>query len=151
MQLDLDAEAALQPVDGDLDVHLREPGEELLAGLLVTTHDERRVFLGQAAERLAELSSSPFAFGVIAKLITGFGEVEARSRKSDLLVDQHVPGLHVLQLRDRADVALAERVRREVVFPLHRHQGPHSLLRVLARVRQRRVGRDRPLEEPEDV
>ena len=56
MQLDLDAEAALQPVDRDLDVHLREPGEELLAGLLVATHEERRVLLGQAAERLADAS-----------------------------------------------------------------------------------------------
>ena len=49
MQLDLDVEPALQPVDGNLDVHLRQPHQELLAGLLVTAHLNRRVFLAQPA------------------------------------------------------------------------------------------------------
>ena len=73
VQIDLDAEAPLQPLDGDLDVHLREAGEELLAGLLVAAHD--RVGSSSVRRRSAwpSFSSSPLAFGVIAKLITGSG------------------------------------------------------------------------------
>src|SRR4029079_17840192 len=35
LEVDLDPEARLQPVDHDLDVHLRQPGDDLLARLLV--------------------------------------------------------------------------------------------------------------------
>src|SRR5213078_1560545 len=35
VQFDVDAEATVEPVDRDLDVHLAHPGEELLAGLRV--------------------------------------------------------------------------------------------------------------------
>ena len=51
VQLDVDAEAPLEPLDRDLDVHLREAGEQLLAGLLVAAEVERRVLLGEAAQR----------------------------------------------------------------------------------------------------
>ena len=72
-QLDLDAEAALEPVDRDLDVHLRQAREELLAGLRVAAQD--RVGSSSCRRRSAGaiFSSSPFAFGVTAKLITGSG------------------------------------------------------------------------------
>ena len=39
VELDLDVEARVEPVDRDLDLHLREAGEELLAGLRVAAHD----------------------------------------------------------------------------------------------------------------
>ena len=51
VEVDLDAEAALEPVDGDLDVHLGHAREELLAGLRVAAQLERRVLLAQPAER----------------------------------------------------------------------------------------------------
>ena len=51
VQLDLGAEAALDPLDGDLDVHLREAGEQLLARLVVAAQDERRILLDEPAQR----------------------------------------------------------------------------------------------------
>ena len=51
VQLDLGAEAALHPVDDHLDVDLRQPGDDLLAGLRVAVDVERRVLLGEAPDR----------------------------------------------------------------------------------------------------
>ena len=99
----------------------REPGEELLAGLRV------------AAQRRASgpprpgggapwpiFSSSPFAFGVIAKLITGSGKSIGGSSTSRSASSSTSPVFDVLQLRDGADVARAERVRLSVLLALHR-------------------------------
>src|SRR5207248_9071193 len=55
VQVDLDVEAVLEPRYGALDVHLREPREELLARLLVAAQVERRVLLGEAAQRRGHL------------------------------------------------------------------------------------------------
>src|SRR4029077_19769550 len=45
VQLHLDPEAALRPLDGDLDVDLAHPGEQLLPGLRVAPEPQRRVLL----------------------------------------------------------------------------------------------------------
>src|SRR5262249_15060246 len=50
VQLHLDAEAAPEPLDGDLDMHLRQPGEQLLARLLVAAELERRVLFGEPSQ-----------------------------------------------------------------------------------------------------
>ena len=42
---------ALQPLDDHLDVDLREPGDDLLAGLRVAVQVDRRVLLLEAAQR----------------------------------------------------------------------------------------------------
>ena len=55
VQLDVDAEAALGAVERDLDVHLAHPGEDLLPGLLVAVQAERRVLLGEPADRRRDL------------------------------------------------------------------------------------------------
>ena len=88
---------------------------------------------------------------MIAKLITGSGK--SRLGQLDLLVgvEQEVAGHHVLQLRDRADVALAELVGGLVLLALEREQRADPLLAVRARVDERRVGGDRALEHAEDV
>ena len=75
VQLDLDAEAALEPVDRDLDVHLatgRRAAARPSAGRGggAASGPPR----AGAAAPAATLSSSPFAFGVTAKLITGSGK-----------------------------------------------------------------------------
>ena len=64
VEVDLDAEAALQPVDRDLDVHLRHARDELLAGLRVAAELERRVLLargGGARSRPSPRRPSPSA------------------------------------------------------------------------------------------
>ena len=55
MQLHLDAEAAPRALDGDLDVDLAHPGEQLLPGLLVAAQAQRRILLAEAAQRLRDL------------------------------------------------------------------------------------------------
>ena len=50
-QLDLGAEARLQPVDDHLDVDLRQAGDDLLARLLVAVQVDRRVLLLQPPQR----------------------------------------------------------------------------------------------------
>ena len=51
LQRHLDAEALAQAVDDHFDVHLREAGHDLLAGLRVAVQVDRRVLLLQAAQR----------------------------------------------------------------------------------------------------
>ena len=51
VQLDVDAEAALRALERDLDVHLAHPGEDLLPGLLVAAQAQRRILLGEPADR----------------------------------------------------------------------------------------------------
>ena len=100
---------------------------------------------------VAIFSSSPFDFGVTAKLITGSGRSSGGADEVVLRVDEHVAGLHVLQLRDRADVAGAERVARLRLLALQQQHLADPLLRVVAALDEVRVGRDGAGEDAEDV
>ena len=73
MRVDLGAEARLQAVDDDLDVDLREPGDDLLAGLRVAVQVDRRVLLLQAAQRGEDLVLVALGLGSIANAMTGAG------------------------------------------------------------------------------
>ena len=55
-------------------------------------------------------------------------------RLVELVVGEHVAGLHVLQLRHGAEIARAERVGPLVILALQRHQRAEPLLRMVARV-----------------
>ncbi len=140
MQLHLDAEAPLRALDRDLDVHLAHPGEQLLPGLRVAAQPQRRILLGEPAERLRDLVLVALRLRRDREAHHRLGEADRRRLEIVLGVDEHVAGLHVLQLRDRADVARAEAVRLLVLLALHRHQRAEPLLRVVAVVDERRVG-----------
>ncbi len=66
-----------------------------------------------------------------------------------LVVDEHVAGHDVLQLRHRAQVADAERLDRLAVLAVQEQDLPEALLRVRARIDERRVARDRAGEHAE--
>ena len=66
-------------------------------------------------------------------------------------VEQEVARHHVLELGDGPDVALAELVRRLVLLALQRKERADPFLVVRPRVGERRVRRDRALEDAEDV
>ncbi len=128
LQRDLDAEALAQPVDDHLDVHLREPGDDLLAGLLVAVQVDRRVLLLQAPQRGEHLVLVAPALGLDRERHHRRGQLQARHLDRLVARRQPVAGARLLELGDRADVA-----------------GP-ELLHVLAPPcrRTRRAGRSAP-------
>ena len=78
VEVDLDAEAALEPVDRDLDVHLGHPRHELLAGLRVAAELERRILLAEAPERRRDLLLVAFRLRGDREAHHGLGEIQAR-------------------------------------------------------------------------
>ena len=151
MQLDLDAEAALQPADGDLDVHLAHPGEELLTGLCVSPKLQSWILLVQTAERLRDLVLVALRLRRHGEAHHGLGEIELRHVDLALGVGEHVAGLHILQLRHGAEVTRAEAVGLVVVFALQHHQRAEALLGLVAQVDERRVAADRAAVDAERV
>ena len=141
VQLDLDAEAALEPLDGHLDVHLRQPGEELLARLLVAAELQRRVLLGQPPQRPVGLVLVALRLGV-----TG----EAHHRRPGTWIAGASTSRSASSSRSPVCVSLSlatapmspahELRRRHVLLALQREQLAEPLLRVGASVRDRRVG-----------
>ena len=123
VQVDLDAEAPPEPVDRHLDVHLararreaaRRSARRAAASSVGSSSCRRR-------SAVAIFSSSPFAFGVIAKLITGCGKSSGGRSIGRVLGEEHVAGAGLLQLGDGADVAVGELVRRLVILALEQEQ-----------------------------
>ena len=132
-------------------MHPREAAEELLAGLVVAAS----VSVGSSSARRLRavpiFSSSPFAFGSIAKLITGLGKIERRDVDRLVGGEQDVACGRLLELGHRAEVALAELLRQLVVLALEEQQLADTLLVARARVDERRVGRERAREHAEEV
>jgi hypothetical protein len=70
----LDVVLALHPVDEHLEVQLAHAGDLGLAGLLVGLHAERRVLLGEAAERDRHLLLVDLRLRLDGDLDHGLGE-----------------------------------------------------------------------------
>src|SRR6185369_13248495 len=103
MEIDVDAEATMEPVDGHLDVHLREAGEELLSGLVVAPENERRVLFGEPAERGRHLLLVALGLRRDREAHHRLREVERRRLAGVVLLEEEIAGLDVLQLRHRTD------------------------------------------------
>ena len=116
MQLDLDAEAALHPLDRDLDVDLGEAGDDLLAGLRVAVDVEGRVLLGQPPHRRGRLVLFALRLRLVGERHHRRGQLERREVDVLLAVAEDVSGAGLLELGDRADVAGAELVDRQQVL-----------------------------------
>ncbi len=82
---DLGAEAVLHAVHDHLDVHLREPGDDLLAGLRVAVEVDRRVLLLEAAHRGADLVLVALRLRLDRERHHGAGQAERRERDRRLL------------------------------------------------------------------
>jgi hypothetical protein len=141
LEVDLGAEAIAQAVDDHLDVHLRQAGDDLLAGLVVAVQVDRRVLLLEAAQRDEDLL-------LVALGVRRHRERHDRCRQLDLRhLDRLVPcgqpvaGLGLLELGDGADVARAD-VLVEVA---------DALLGVRARVEHLVVAAQHALVDAEEV
>ena len=149
MELDVDVEARAQSVDRDLDLHLREAREELLAGLRIATHDQGRILLVEPAEAGRHLLLVALRLRRDGKAHDRLGEVDVGRLDGNLMVDEHVASDDVLELRHGAEVADTECLDGLGVLALHEEHLAHPFLRVRARVDERRVARDRPGEHAE--
>ena len=65
----------------------------------------------------------------------------------NLVIDEHVAGHDVLELRHGAEVADAERLDRRVLLAVQQEDLAEPLLRVRARIDERRVAGDGPCED----
>ena len=151
VELHLGAEALLHPVDDHLDVDLRDPREDLLAGLRVAVEVDRRVLLLEAADRLAHLL-------LVALRLRLDGERHDRPRHRrqpqralHVLRGEHVAGVRLLQLGHGADVAGAELVGVVGLLALRHEQLADPLLHVGAAVVHLRVVREHALVDAEQV
>ena len=120
-------------------------------GLRVAPQPERRVLLGEALDRGGDLLLLALDLRRHGEAHHGLGEAERGRLHGDLAIGEQVAGLDVLQLGNRAEVALAELLRRGRRLALELQQRAHPLLRVLAVVDERRLGRHLALQHAEEV
>ena len=76
----VDLELAEHAVADDFQVQLTHAGDDRLAGIFVGVNTERRIFFGEALERVAIFSWSSLVFGSIAIEMTGSGNDGGSSR-----------------------------------------------------------------------
>ena len=152
VQVDLDAKPPCHPVDGHLDVHLREPGHDHLAGLRVAVDVQRRILLGQAPQRLIHLVL--LALVAWARLRTtrpapgsASGSISAGLSASDSTSPVPVS----LSLATAPIDPGTERVNGRVILALHLQQLADPLLGVRVVVGQVRVGADRAGKDAHQV
>ena len=90
VQLDVDAEPPLRPLERDLDMHLAHSGEDLLAGLLVASQVQRLILLGETANRGRDLLLVALRLRRDREAHDGLREAEVRNLDRDLLVHEEV-------------------------------------------------------------
>ncbi len=128
MQLDLGAEAALHPLDDHLDVDLREPGDDLLAGLLVAMDVECRVLLGEAPDRGHGLLLVALGLGLEGERHHRRRQLELAEADLGALGREHVAGAGLAKLGHGSDVARPERVDGLVLLAAGRSELADPLL-----------------------
>ena len=152
VQLDLDAEAALEPRDRDLDVHLAHPREQLLAGLGVAAELKRRVLLVQPPQRLGDLVLVALRLRRDREAHHRLGERRARGGL-DLALGSasRSPVWTSFSFATAPMSPSHERVGLLVLLPLQHHQPAEPLLGLVAQVDERRVGGDGAAVDAERV
>src|SRR4051794_14099368 len=123
----LDLELALHAVDEDLEVQLAHPGDLGLAGLLVGLHLERRVLLGQAAERDRHLLLVGLGLRLDGDLDDGLGELDHLELDRRVGGGQRVAGDDLLDAHGRSDVTRVDLVDLLAVVGVHHEDAPDPL------------------------
>ena len=151
LERDVGAEPGVEPIDDHFDVHLGQPGDDLLPGLRIAMQVDRRVLLLQAAQRREDLV-------LVALVLRLDREGHHRGRKLDARhLDRLVAGrqpvarARLAQLGDRADVAGAELVGVLGLLAAEQDQLPDAFLDVRPGVQHLAVGPQDPLVDPKQV
>ena len=141
----LDAEAALELGDRDLDVQLALAGEQQLVGLRIALVADGAVLFLEPVHRGADLVFVAAALRLDGVRQHRLGERDRREGDAGGLVGQRVVGARVLQLGDRAEVAGLELRHGGRRLALHHDQVAEPLRRVL---RARCARSSRPSARP---
>ena len=136
----VDLELAHHAVDEDLEVQLAHAGDDRLPGLLIGVHAERRIFLGQLAQRDAQLVLVGLRLRLDRDVDDGVRELHALEDDRLLVVAERVARARVLEPDRRADVAGAHLLDLLALVRVHLQQARHALALVLARVVDVRAG-----------
>ena len=123
-----DAEAALHAAGHHLDVHLREPRQDQVAGLLVVVQLEGGVLVDHPPQRGVELVLVGLVAGGHREAHQRGGEIDRRELDRRLPGDEHIAGQDLLQLGDCTDVAGPDLLDRHVLLALQREELAHALL-----------------------
>jgi hypothetical protein len=132
-------------------VDLGQAADELLAGLLVAAKRQRRILLGQAAERGAHLLLVPLGLRRDREAHHRLRELERRHLDPLVGGDEQIAGHHVLQLGDGADVPGDEGGLGRVLLALEDEQLTDALLSPGARIDEVGVGLDLARQDAEHV
>ena len=132
-------------------MHLREAGDDRLAGLRVAVHVERGILLLQPPQRGVHLLLVALVLGLDRERHDRRRERERLDLDGRVDVGQHVAGARLLELGDGADRPVRKRVGRRVILALERQQLADPLLGVRVVVDQVRVGGERAREHAQQV
>ncbi len=132
-------------------MHLREAGDDLLAGLRIAVQVDRRVLLLKAAQRCEHLVLVALALRLDRERHHRRRELDARHLDRLVTRRQPVTGARLLELGDGADVAWPEVGDVAVLAAFEGQQLPDPLLGVRAGVQHLRVVPDHALVDAEQV
>ena len=150
LQVDLDAEPALQLRDRHLDVRLSLAGEQQLLGLRVAVVAERRILFLQPVQRGADLLFVAAALRLDRVGDHRLGELDRRGRGTpQLLSAEQIARQRFLELGDGAEVAGLDLRHRGLGLALEQEQMPEPFRHVAGDVVHGGVGLERARDHPE--
>ena len=130
----LDLVGALEDVDLDVEMQLAHALEDGLAGLLIGVHAERRVLGHQLGERDAELLLVGLRFRLDRDLDHRVGEFHLLQDHRLLRIAQRIAGAHLLEARERHDVAGIGLLDVLAIVRVHQEHAADALLAILGGV-----------------
>ena len=137
---DLHAEFAFETVHDDLEVKLAHTADDGLAAVLVGLHREGRVFLGELAQRDAELVEVFLRLGLDSQTDHRFGEGDRLEYDRMGLVAKRIAGADILETYGSADVAGTHDFHRVLLVGVHLVEAADTLLLAAAAVVHIRTG-----------
>ncbi len=143
----VDADAAADALDGDLEVERAEARDDELARALVEVDREAGIFFGEAVEGGADLVLGALALELDPAREEGRREVGGVVEEGGLLVGEGLAAVGGLELGERDDVARGSLVHGLRLFADEGEDLPEALLVGEAGVEQRRLGLDRAGED----
>jgi hypothetical protein len=149
MQDEVDAELALDALDGHVDVLLAHAGHDRLAGLGIATNLDGRIFFGESVQRGAELVEVGLRLRLDGDREDRPREVDRREADLLLLEAERVARPGLLQLRHGADVAGRDLRHRRLGLAADQEELRQPLVTAARRVPQVAVALDGAAEDAE--